>query len=136
MSEIEELRKKKLDELSKRYFKGRNNMVENWPSSPVHITDANIGEFVKKYDIIVVDCWAPWCGPCNMVAPIVEELAKELQGEVVFAKLNVDENQAASSKYQIMSIPTFLVFKGGNLVDKFIGALQKDDLKQRLDGYK
>ncbi|HID25881.1 MAG TPA: thioredoxin [Thermoplasmata archaeon] len=87
---------------------------------------------VSKYDNVVVDCWAPWCGPCKMIAPVIEELAKEMKGRVVFTKLNVDENQATAMKYQIMSIPTLLVFKNGKLVDKIIGAIPRETLKQKL----
>jgi thioredoxin 1 len=87
---------------------------------------------MKKYPTIVIDCWAPWCGPCRMIGPVIEELAKEMKGKIVFGKLNVDENQQTSLKYKIMSIPTLLVFKNGNLVDRFVGAMPKDMLIQKL----
>jgi len=108
---------------------------DSWPNAPVHITDADMDKVVKKYETIVVDCWAPWCGPCRMVGPIIDELAKEMQGKIVFAKLNVDENQRTSMKYKIMSIPTLLVFKKGNLVDRFVGALPEEVLKQKINSY-
>ena len=108
---------------------------KNWPNAPIHITDADMDKVVKEYEILVVDCWAPWCGPCRMVGPIVDELAKEMQGKIVFAKLNVDENQRTSMKYKIMSIPTMLVFKKGNLVDTFVGAMPKEILKQKINDY-
>ena len=114
---------------------GGKEMSENMPDMPVKITDADFDEAVKKYDTIVIDCWAPWCGPCMMVGPIIEELATEMQGKIVFGKLNVDENPATSSKHQIMSIPTMLVFKNGNLVDRLIGALPKEELQKRLESY-
>lgn len=110
-------------------------MEENMPDTPLKVTDADFDEAVKKYDTIVVDCWAPWCGPCQMVGPVIEELAKEMQGKIVFGKLNVDENPATSTKHQIMSIPTLLVFKNGTIVDRLIGAMPKDMLKQKLDSY-
>lgn len=110
-------------------------MDENLPNTPLTITDADIDEAIQKYDTIVVDCWAPWCGPCRMVAPVIEELAKEMQGKVVFGKLNVDENPTTSAKHQIMSIPTLLVFKNGNLVDRLVGAYPKDELKKKLETY-
>ena len=110
-------------------------MEGNLPNAPITITDADMDEAVKKYDTIVVDCWAPWCGPCRIVGPIIEELAKEMQGKIVFGKLNVDENPATSTKHQIMSIPTMLVFKNGELIDRFVGAMPKDVLKQKLDSY-
>jgi thioredoxin 1 len=135
MSELEDLRKRKLEELKKRFSKGDKNMVENWPDTPIKVNDTNIDETVQKYNALVVDCWAPWCGPCNVVAPVIKDLAKEMQGKIAFAKLNVDENQRTSTKYQIMSIPTLLVFKNGNLVDRIVGALSKDALIQKLQPY-
>jgi thioredoxin 1 len=133
--ELGEIRRKKMEELKKKYINGGQKMVENKLSTPLTITDADIEEVVKKYDTIVVDCWAPWCGPCRMVGPVIEELAKEMQGKVVFGKLNVDENPATSMKHRIMSIPTLLIFKNGNLVDRLIGAYPKEELKKRLAPY-
>ena len=134
-NELEKIKKKKLEQLKRRYIERGSNMEENLPNTPIHITDADINENIKKYQTIVVDCWAPWCGPCRMVGPIVEDLAKEMQGKIVFGKLNVDENQATSAKYGIMSIPTLLVFKNGNLVDRIIGAMPKEVLKAKLVSY-
>ena len=136
MDNLEEIRKKKLEEYKKIYMQGGKKMDENMPNTPLTITDADIDENIKKYTTVIVDCWAPWCGPCRMLGPVIEELAKELHGEVVFGKLNVDENPQTSAKHQIMSIPTMLVFKDGQLVDKFIGAMPKDMLKSKIDVYK
>ena len=135
MNELEELRKKKLEQLQKQYMNGGKNMEENMPNTPVHITDADVEQTVKKYTTIAIDCWAPWCGPCRMIHPIIEELAKEMQGKIVFGKLNVDENPTTSAKHQIMSIPTLLVFKNGALVDRIIGAMPKEMLKAKLETY-
>ena len=99
---------------------------------PIKVTDANVETNVKKYPLMVVDCWAPWCRLCRMVGPIIEELAKEMQGKIVFGKLNVDENRATSAKHGIMSIPTLLVFKSGNLVDNIIGAMPKEMLLGKI----
>ncbi len=110
--------------------------MSEMPNKPINITDADLDENIKKYTTIVVDCWAPWCGPCRMVGPIIDELAKEMEGKIVFGKLNVDENQLTSTKFQIMSIPSLLVFKNGKLVDKIVGALPKEMLLQKLDAYK
>jgi len=135
-NELEEIRKRKLEQLKKEYMNGGNkNMEEKMPDAPLKITDSDMDSTVKKYQTIVVDCWAPWCGPCRMIGPIIEELAKELQGKVVFGKLNVDENPAASAKHQIMSIPTMLVFNNGQLVDKFVGVMPKENLKEKLAIY-
>ena len=133
-SELEEIKRKKLEELKKQYM-NRGKKMENMPNTPVKITDADIEDAVKKYTTIILDCWAPWCGPCLIVGPVIEELAKEMQGKIVFGKLNVDENPATSAKHQIMSIPTMLVFKNGNLVDRLIGALPKEELQKKLEPY-
>jgi thioredoxin 1 len=135
MDELENIRMKKLEQLQKRYIKGGITMEKDWPNTPLHITDATIDETIQQFGSLVIDCWVPWCGPCRMVGPIIEELAKEMQGKMVFAKLNVDENQGTSVKYQIMSIPTLLVFKDGTLVDRLVGAIPKEMLKQKLESY-
>ena len=135
IDELDEIRRKKLEEYSNKYLKGEINMEKNLPNTPIRVTDADITQTIKKYKMIVVDCWAPWCGPCRMIGPVIEELAKEMQGKIVFGKLNVDENQMTSMKYNIMSIPTLLVFKDGTLVDRIVGALPKDMLKQKIDSY-
>ena len=131
--ELEEIKKRKMEQLKKQYLNGGKNMNENIPDTPVKVTDADFDETVKKYDTVVIDCWAPWCGPCRMVGPVIEELAHEMHGKVVFGKLNVDENPMISTRHQIMSIPTLLVFKNGNLVDRLIGAMPKEELKKSLN---
>ena len=135
MNELEKIRRNKLEQLQKQYMDGGKNMEENMPNTPLNITDADIDEHIKKYQTIVIDCWAPWCGPCRMVGPVIEDLAKEMQGNIVFGKLNVDENPQTSAKHQIMSIPTMLVFKNGELVDRLVGALPKEALKAKLETY-
>jgi thioredoxin 1 len=129
--ELETIKKKKIEELKNRYMNGGKTM-ENMPNTPIEMNDANINERINKYDTVVIDCWAPWCGPCRMIAPVVEELAAGLQGKVVFGKLNVDNNQATAMNYGIMSIPSLLVFKNGKLVDKIIGAMPKQMLMAKL----
>ncbi len=101
---------------------------------PAEVSDANFESEVLKNDIpVLVDFWAPWCGPCRMVAPIVEELADEYNGKVKFVKLNTDDNVATASRYGIRSIPTLLVFKGGQAVEQVIGFRPKSELKRTLD---
>ncbi|MFO7677430.1 MAG: thioredoxin [Thermoplasmatota archaeon] len=135
MQELEKLRKTKLEQLRQKYMKGEQNMENQMPNKSVQITDADINEQIKKYKTIVIDCWAPWCGPCQMVGPVIEDLAKEMQGSIVFGKLNVDENPKTSMDYKVMSIPTLLVFKDGALVDRLVGAMTKDMLMQKLKAY-
>jgi thioredoxin 1 len=132
--ELEAIKRNKLEEMKKRYLYGDNKM-ENMPNTPLTITDANFSENIDKYDTIVVDCWAPWCGPCRMIGPIIEELASELQGKIVFGKLNVDENQTTAMNYRIMSIPSLLVFKKGKHIDTIVGAIPKQQLQSKLKTY-
>ena len=100
-------------------------------SKPVEVTDANFDEFVKNNPKVVVDCWAAWCAPCRMLTPIIDDLAEE-KADVKFAKLDVDKNRAIPSRYGILSIPTLLYFKDGQLVDKTLGALPKKAIESRL----
>jgi thioredoxin 1 len=131
--DLNKIRREKLQKLKEKYLNRGMKMNENLPNKPIDINDANIEENIKKFTTLVVDCWAPWCGPCRMVGPIVDDLAQELHGKIVFGKLNVDENHMTSSKYGIMSIPTLLVFKNGNLIDRIIGAMPKEMLKEKLE---
>ena len=133
-NELEKIKKKKMQQYMNKYMQGEKNM-EDMPDSPIKVTDADFDEVVKKYDMVVVDCWAPWCGPCRMIHPIIDELAKEKKGEIVFGKLNVDENQTTASKYNIMSIPSLLVFKNGELADVIVGAMPKEVLKPKIENY-
>jgi thioredoxin 1 len=97
------------------------------------ITDANFDEVVLKSDKpVLVDFWAEWCGPCRMVGPVVEELAKEFEGKAVVGKVDVDSNPEISMKFGIRNIPALLFFKGGEIVDKQIGAVPKSVLAQKL----
>jgi thioredoxin 1 len=100
--------------------------------SPVSTTswDAEVG---KASGLVLVDFWAVWCGPCQMVAPIVDELAKEYNGKLKVLKLNTDENPDIAGRYHIMSIPTLLFFRGGQEVDKVVGAVPKKVLKDAID---
>ena len=98
----------------------------------LEITDANFAE-VTKSGVVVVDFWAPWCGPCRMVAPIIDELAGEYEGKATIGKVNVDENPGVSASQSIRNIPTILFFKDGSLADKQVGAASKADLKAKID---
>lgn len=97
------------------------------------VTDANFAETIGGGMPVMVDFWATWCGPCRMIAPLVEELASEYDGKVVIGKCNVDENQEVPMKYGIRNIPTLLFFKNGELVDRMVGAASKADIAKKLD---
>ncbi len=103
----------------------------------VNFTDANFKQEVLDSSVpVFVDFWAPWCGPCQMMGPIVEELAHELEGKnIKIGKCNVDENGEVASAHGIMSIPSFMVFKGGQVVDQLIGGVQKEKLKEMIEKY-
>ena len=102
----------------------------------IKVTDANFEQEVLKSEVpVLVDFWAPWCGPCQIVAPAVEEIAEEYQGKLKVCKINVDEAPNTSSRYGIMSIPTLAVFKDGEVMDKVIGALPKSELLKALEAY-
>jgi thioredoxin 1 len=106
---------------------------ENNMSKPIEITDGNFEEIIGSDKPVLIDFWAEWCGPCRMVGPIVEELASDYDGKAVIGKVDVDTNPEVSAKFGIRSIPTLLVFKGGEVVDKQIGAVPKSVLSQKLD---
>ncbi len=93
---------------------------------PFHLTDANFDETIKKNKLVLVDFWANWCGPCRALAPTIEELAKENSGKVLIGKLDVDENSATASRFQVFSIPTMIVFKNGVEADRLVGLCPKN----------
>jgi len=128
--ELKRIREKKLRELMKKA--GKTKEKKSGPNKPIELTDSKFREMIQNHPLVVVDCWAPWCAPCYMVAPILEELAREYAGRILFGKLNVDENQSVALEYQIMSIPTLLVFKNGKLVDLIIGAMPKKILEPKI----
>jgi len=107
---------------------------EKMAAEVVEINDGNFeDEVLKSSSPVVVDFWAPWCGPCRMIAPITEKLAKEYAGQVKFCKLNVDENRLAAQKYMVMSIPLLLFFKGGKVIEQSTGAVPESELRSKVE---
>ena len=127
--ELEAIKQKKMADLQKAAA-AREALLSI--TQPVHLTDANFSSEVARYQLILVDFWAPWCGPCRMVGPIIDQLAKEYSGKVVFGKLNVDESPRVASTFGVQSIPTMMILKGGKAVDVMIGAMPKGAIEAKL----
>ncbi len=128
MDELEEIRGKKLQELVKR-------MSTPKIDKPIVVSDRNFEQTMKSYPLVVVDCWAAWCAPCRAIAPIVDQLAKDYTGKVVFGKLNVDENPETAQRFGIIAIPTLLVMKDSKEVDRIVGVLPKSELEEKINSY-
>ncbi len=133
-SELERIKMKKMaDILSQRYL--GNKTGSTILDSPIDLTDQNFDQFITNHSLAVVDFWASWCAPCRFMAPIVKELAAELAGRVAFGKLDVDGNPLTASRYGIMSIPTFIIFKNGKPLDMIVGAMPKQRFKSLIERY-
>jgi len=131
---LERIKRRKREEMMRNVSDGAKE--ENHPmkplGKPLDLTDATFKKFVDVNSLSVIDCWAPWCGPCRFVSPVVEELAGDYAGRIAFGKLNVDKNQRVAAQYGIMSIPTLLVFKEGKLVDQIVGAMPRQMLEPKI----
>lgn len=124
-NELEAIKQKKMAELQK---------MASAPkiSAPIVLTDSNFARETSSHPLMLVDFWASWCGPCRAVAPVIDQLAREYAGKVVFGKVNVDENQLVSTSFGIQSIPTMIIFKGGKPVDVLIGAMPKAQIESKI----
>jgi thioredoxin 1 len=125
--ELKHIKEEKLKKLLRDKEKKREMSTE-----PVHVTDSNFDETVKKHPLVLVDFWAPWCGPCRALAPTIEELAKEYAGKIVVGKLNVDENPSTAECFQVFSIPTLVIMKDGCEVDRIVGLVPKKHIEALL----
>ncbi|MFI5448976.1 MAG: thioredoxin [Candidatus Bathyarchaeia archaeon] len=128
MDELDKIRERKMRELMSQ------------PSTPdidkpIIVSDRNFDQTIKSYPLVVIDCWAVWCAPCRAIAPIVDQLAKDYSGKMVFGKLNVDENPETRDRFGIMAIPTLLVMKDGKEVDRIVGALPKNQLEAKISSH-
>lgn len=126
-AELERIRANKMQELTVKMKDEKS--VGN---APIVVDDEHFDEAVKKYSLMLVDCWADWCGPCRMLAPAIDELARDYAGRVTVGKLNVDDNPQVAERFCVMSIPTLLIMKNGVEVDRVVGAVPKELIEERL----
>ena len=130
--ELEQIKARKMTEMTER-LQGHERSSQ--ARAPVELNDGNFESAIRSNPLVAVDCWATWCYPCRMIAPIVEELAALYGSKALFAKLNVDDNPATTMKYSIQSIPTILIIKDGVEVERIIGALPKQQIEAVLRKY-
>lgn len=127
-SELGQIRARKMQEMMTKMKKKEENVGK----SPITLDDAHFNEAVQKYPLMLIDCWAEWCGPCRMIAPVINELARDYGDHIIVGKLNVDENPETAMRFGIMSIPTLLLMKSGKEVDRIIGAVPKHLIEEKL----
>jgi thioredoxin 1 len=127
--EILAIKQRKLTEMQK---SAMTRSATNSITRPIVLTDMNFRDEVSKYPLMLIDFWAPWCGPCKMISPIIEQLAGEYGGKVVFGKLNIDENQTVAQYFGIQSIPTMMILKNSKVVDVIVGAVPKAQIETKL----
>jgi thioredoxin 1 len=131
--EVKRINQKKFEEMLKQ--KSQTGGAPVPAGKPVDLTDATFRDAVKSHPVVVVDFWAPWCGPCRMVSPVLEQLASEMAGKATFVKVNVDDNPEVSQRFQIQGIPTIMIFKDGEPVDGLVGAAPKQTIEAKIRPY-
>ena len=129
--ELAEIQRKKIAQMLQR-AQAQSQPNQNLNGKPITLTDASFASEVAKQKLIMVDFWAPWCGPCRMVGPLIEQLAVEYAGKVAFGKMNVDENRAIPMKFGVQGIPTLIVFKNGKAVETIVGACPKANIESKF----
>lgn len=132
--ELAEIQRKKITQMLQQ-AQVKSQPVQNINGKPITLTDACFSSEVAKQKLIVVDFWAPWCGPCGMIGPIIEQLAAEYAGKVVFGKINVDDNQIIPRQFGAQGIPTLIVFKNGEPIDTLVGACPKTQIESKFKPY-
>ena len=130
-NELEQIRLRKIQAMLDASKKGQTSVAKQ----PIILTDNNFSGAVSANELLVVDFWAPWCGPCRMVGPIIEALSAEYTGKAAFGKMNVDENQVVPSSFGIMSIPTIIIFNHGKEVERLVGAYPKAHIEAMIKRY-
>ena len=130
-NELEQIRLRKIQGMLEAAKKGQAPVAKQ----PIILTDSNFSGAVSANELLVVDFWAPWCGPCRMVGPIIEALSAEYTGKAAFGKMNVDENQVVPSSFGIMSIPTIIIFNHGKEVERLVGAYSKAHIEAMIKRY-
>ena len=130
-NELEQIRLRKIQAMLDATKKGQTPVAKQ----PIILTDSNFSGAVSANELLVVDFWAPWCGPCRMVGPIIEALSAEYTGKAAFGKMNVDENQVVPSSFGIMSIPTIIIFNHGKEVERLVGAYPKAHIEAMIKRY-
>jgi len=128
--ELDKIRAKRLEEMTAEMKEEKSSA-----DAPIALDDEHFDETVGKYPLMLIDCWADWCGPCRMVAPAIDELARDYAGRVQFGKLNVDENPGTAERFGVMSIPTLIIMKNAVEVDRIIGAVPKQFIEEKLKKY-